>query len=721
MTAPDNETLSALSITSCFNLIKSYFTSQDNNSAYKSLTRTTEGTFLIRVMATVLSNLSYRIISYFREAFISTANLLSSVTGIAVNLGYSVYRGSNQRRLITVTPSQTVVLPKFSVIGTYNNDYDIINLEDTTLQENVQVEVLTVIGKVKTIQQRAGTSELKTFTFYTEKISEDLVLLKDSVEVPFSKVAKDMADDKYWVRTNPFGSIDIQYLNDAVGAQYTYNTESIFTIKYIELADAPSIQYISGMFTYFTLDNTRVIEKYNAPETVQRIKITAPYSHEVQSTIRAREDYPKRFPEINTKITYSDLIDITPEYVAVSYLKNDLSFLTSTERTNLKTTLEGERSIGAPLPDITNPKRDLVTLDISIKPLNNLVSLANVNTDLNSIFEVYYENIVNKTLDTFDVEKLIEQLSYVKYARVTVNEKTRIANTYYNIGDVILKDDINYKACEVLGQSDSLEPLWNVPALSIPATDIDTELDTIDNSIVWRTYKKLDISRLENWQANTKYKIGDYVLSTSFPYYMFKVVDLIKYNDEALSATPSGFSTGEIGDFVNDGNILWVRKLLNMSHPDRTANTNYRLGDNIKVGSYSYECVGYRGKTDEALSTTPIFELDEYIIVDKGADYFEITGDYSAFFKEDDVLKVFVSNSLYYSFSVDTVAYLNSTGRTRVTVNQTVVNSLSYTKIQKEYVGTQDGFINWVIVDDNTKCLTSWKSYNSINYDLTIL
>ncbi len=159
--------LQSLSITSCFNLVKSYFTSQENNNAFKNLTKTSEGIFLIRWMATVLSNISYRVVSYMREAFLSTANLLSSVIGISVNLGYSVNRGSNQKRSITILPTQTVFIPKFSVEGTYNNDYDIINLEDISLQQNVEQTVLTVIGKLKTVQKKANKNDLTVVSFYT--------------------------------------------------------------------------------------------------------------------------------------------------------------------------------------------------------------------------------------------------------------------------------------------------------------------------------------------------------------------------------------------------------------------------------------------------------------------------------------------------------------------------------------------------------------------------
>ena len=88
----------ALSLTSAFNAVKSFFQSQENNSKWKDLNTGAEGNFLMRMIANVLSVISLRVITGRREQFHDTATLMSSNIGLAVNNGYSVRRGYNQKR-----------------------------------------------------------------------------------------------------------------------------------------------------------------------------------------------------------------------------------------------------------------------------------------------------------------------------------------------------------------------------------------------------------------------------------------------------------------------------------------------------------------------------------------------------------------------------------------------------------------------------------------------
>ena len=109
--------LQALSISSAFSSILNFFKSQENNSKWKDLNNGAEGIFLIRMLANILNSISYKLVSARRENYLSTAQLLSSALGMAVNYGYSANRGSNQRRLIQLTADGNYTLPKFSLIG----------------------------------------------------------------------------------------------------------------------------------------------------------------------------------------------------------------------------------------------------------------------------------------------------------------------------------------------------------------------------------------------------------------------------------------------------------------------------------------------------------------------------------------------------------------------------------------------------------------------------
>ena len=70
--------LQSLSLTSAFNSIVNFFRSQSNNTKWRDLSQNAEGTFLCRMLANVISTLSYRIVAQSRENYISTAALTSS-------------------------------------------------------------------------------------------------------------------------------------------------------------------------------------------------------------------------------------------------------------------------------------------------------------------------------------------------------------------------------------------------------------------------------------------------------------------------------------------------------------------------------------------------------------------------------------------------------------------------------------------------------------------
>ena len=152
--------LQSLSITSAFNSIVNFFRSQENNSKWRDLSTNAEGSFLIRLLANVMSTLSYRIVAQSRENYLSTAALTSSNVGIAVNLGYSAFRGSNLKRLIQITPNGNYTLPKFSILGSYNSDYNILTLDDADLQEGVPTAIRTVVGNIREESFITGTSIL---------------------------------------------------------------------------------------------------------------------------------------------------------------------------------------------------------------------------------------------------------------------------------------------------------------------------------------------------------------------------------------------------------------------------------------------------------------------------------------------------------------------------------------------------------------------------------
>lgn len=709
--------LESLSITSVFNSIVNFFKSQENNTRWTDLTSGAEGTFLIRLLSNVFSALSYRIVAQSRENFISTAKLPSSNTGIAVNLQYSVFRGSNLKRLIQILPTGDYTFPKLSVIGRYSPKYDIITLEDTSLVNGEVKDVKVVVGKLKEETFKPGTSAVKVFSLFTTGISEDYVLYVDSNEVPTTKYMKQMVYDKYLVRTNPYLSVDIIYLNTYPEFKYKYSTDTEITIKYVELADVPVTNFTADMITYGIIQDTKDISQYLPFESVDSIKVKAPLDHELQNLIRSKADYAKRMAEIVPSVEQSDFDPLTPTYTLITYLKNDLTLLTNNERTQVETLLKEENFFGTPLPDITNPRRVVAALSISLALNTKYKNISDIQYDIQNILSNYYDYSLGIEFNTYDFERRVEKLSYVRYARVNYTLNERIPGGSYQIGYILNYEGNYYVASQILGITGDTEPEWNVPMIDVK--EIDTGLLTQDGTITWRTFKKLP-NMPDNvyfpWSADSQFGIGEYVYSDKYPNYMFKCVDLSKASG---SVTPN-ISLASDKDFIVDSGIVWVVKP-HIDAPAWASRTNYSLGDTVNISGntqHSLECVSYTGVagTEDTIN----FELPKYPVLSKTTSTFTVQGDKTFFFKPQEVITVAFPEG-YVKMVVDQSAYNDSADTTTITVKQAVDLNKDYQYITTKPIGTRDGQILWKLVDDIDNIKYSWNNYVTFTYDLDII
>ena len=713
--------LQSISLTSAFNSIISFFKSLDAPQQVKNLTQGAEGTFLIRMLANIFSTLSYRIVAQCRENYLSTAALTSSNIGLAVNLGYSAYRGSNLKRKIQLIPNGNYTLPKLALIGTYNDTYGIYTLDHYDLEEGKAIQIDTVVGNIKEEKFTAGTSDIKVFTLFTTGISEDYVLYEGSQEVPTTKVIKEMTEDKFLVRTNPYSSVDIIYLNTFTGAKYTYGTDTEFTIRYIELADVGVSPYTDAMFNYGTLKDYYNISIYLPFESVESMKVTAPLDHETQNLIRSKQDYANRMREIIPTVHDSSYYAITPTYTQITYLKDDFTLLSESEEEQVQTLLKKENYFGTPLPDIVPPRREVAHLDIQVALKNKYKNIADVNLDIENILESYYDAILGSTFSTYDLERRIEALSYVRYARVGHFINDREPNTMYQLGYILTEDDQTYIASKVLGLSGDSIPNWNFPVTGEEGSAIDTGLETTDGSIIWRAYKRLpnmptlDFSpRLSNMQ----YGIGDFVYDDqNAPDYMFKCVDVIK----SSGFTAPDLTYAEVGQFFVDGAIVWVAKnrIEGSEVSDWEATTNYSLGQSVNVPSnsdLSLECVSYRGAT----GTSPNLEFEKpyYDVLAQSENTFTVEGNMTFYFRKDDKISATFEGGAT-SFSVVSSTYNGA--NTIITVSRELDPNTTYLNLYTAERGTRDGQILWKLVENPDDITYPWNSYVVFDHTLTII
>lgn len=710
--------LQSLSISSVFNSIINFFKSQENNTKWRDMSTGSEGSFLVRLLSNVFSAISYRIVAQSRENFISTAALPSSNIGISQNLGYSPFRGTNLKRKINLTPLGDYTFPKLSVIGIYNDLYDIITLEETALKEGVAQDINVVVGRVKEETFTCGTSAIKVFSLFTTGISEDYVLYLGSQEVPTTKVIKELIYDKYLVRTNPYKSVDVLYLNTYDDFKYKYGTDSEITIRYVELADVDVVPFTNDMFSYGTLNDYTTVSTYLPFESVESMKVNAPLDHELQNIIRSKPDYANRLSELVPSVIDVSFEALTPTYTLISYLKNDFTLLTNSEKETVKGLLRQENFFGTPLPDITYPRRDVAKLNINIALKNKYHNISDIQEDINNLLSNYSDISLDMSFNTYDFERQIEELSYVKYARVSYDINERAANTNYQIGYIVTYGDNSYMASQILGSTGYEEPLWNVPVN--PGKEIDTGLETIDGNLVWRAYKLLPnmppLSFFE-WSANSQFGIGEYCYTSAYPNYMFKCVDIIR----SSGATSPDVTSLKAGDFIVDGGVVWVVK--DYIEADLWgAYTNYRLGDSCNVATsdskLSLECISYTGTSGTVEEFE--FELPVYPILSSSGTSFTVTGDKTFYLRKGDTISVSYSGG-YSTFSIKSSIYDGGNNTTIVTVNQVVDTTLDYEDIFGVERGTRDGQILWKLLSDTSKVDYGWNTYVTFDYSLNII
>ena len=659
-----------LSISAMFNNIKSFFQSQENNSKWRDLSTGAEGIFCIRLLSNIISVISLRVMTALREAFHDTANFMSSQIALAVNNGYSVFRGRNHRRRIRLVLNSDInrTIPALSVVGFYNADYSIITLEEINpsknqIENSKSIEFMATIGSLREITWTAKTSGLKKFTRHEQGISEDYILYLDGTPVPTTKIAKEKLDDKYYIYTNPYKSVTIEYLNNLANATHKYDNDTEFTLRYVELADMDLNELSSDMFTIGTLENSVVTSSYKGFEDIDSIKQNSPIYREMQNLIRSKEDWKDAYKETLPVVKEITFRALTPTYTQLCCLKSDhtlmeceysadMTKIIDTEENSIHNTLEPARYFGRPFPDMEDPKREVTTLNITLGLTTTYKFEDDIRTDVRNIIDGMYKDKFDQTVDVYDIEQELKQLTYVKYARVYLNTPKRKSLTRYRKGDMMVETfdygidgtvDKTYRCKDILGMSSEVEPIWNVP----PAVkSIETGYITVDRELIWQCYKKLaNLDNVTPWNYNSYYAVGDFVSTSTYPNYVFKCISLIARNGEQA---PDVVGV-EVGDYVEDGNLLLVCIPYNSSDYENRGDksSTHKLRDRYNINGLSFEVVGFLGMTSGSTTVKVRSESQELysIPVDARPDmpagnlYLD-SGDYRAYVKQGDLIQV---------------------------------------------------------------------------------
>ena len=699
--------LDSLSFSQIFDSLKDYYSSQAQSQKWKDFYESSTGTLLIRLLSAFASFISYIVTVARRESFITYAQNRTSLVGISQNLGYSAVRGKNEIVELNIIPSTTGFIPEYTQVGTVKN-LEIVSVDTIQLNKGTATTIRVYIGNLKTENLTIDTDKLKVFRFISTNVSDYIRIMLNNSVVPLSNNLKDLFNDMYVALSNPLGAVDVSYIQ---GGSYLYAPSDTLTLQYIELAtvayDITDIQFDFGTVTTATS-----VLPYVAPESNDSIRVNAPLYHETQVLIRARNDYLKEFRNLGYNFASTNSTDFSPAIVNLTYVKNDYTIMSDTEEADVLNLLDVRRAIGVPMPRMSDPRHFKLSLNFNIrKTLNNVTAITDVQNDVNSLIAPY-EKSLNPQFDLEQLEHDMDNFSYVKRTRVTVNTSVRGNSTKYRLGDFIklITDNGNiYQAVDFIQQSGVTEPVWSF-----------NEGDLIlDNGMYWRCIKRYG-KLIPTWYANRSYKLGDLVQATLMNAlsidYMFEVVDIVKQSGGSL---PSFTTT--LSDFTEDNDIIWVCKTKVTGDPAWQASTHYKIGDSVLSGNFSYACIGFLDTTSSSL---PLFKTtDSYTItaVNNSNPYtFTVTGNLTSLYLANDVVRVLGSNDNDGYYNVVTSSL--SGGNTVVQVSSAIPTTNVGGSLFMEDTLTKDGGILWKYYDnENISFLYDWDEYLKVTTTIAIV
>ena len=501
--------------------LQNFLDSKPNADVFAPFFTSATGKAIIELIAGSGATLDYNNIVGRRENFIQFAKNRSSLVGGSQNLGVSVPRGSNRHLTLTVTPDQTTVLPRFSVIGSVR-DKDIVLLADTPINNGVQTTLEVVVGDFGSESITVGTDGIARFRYVTPDMSEDLRITLNGTEVPISSNLEDMQRDFYAVLTNPFGAVDVFSLNQESSAN-RYATGDILTAEFILLEDFTFTINDMG-FNFGELNSFITSESFINREADAQIVVNSPLKHETQQRIRGRLDFQKNFLGLDTRIVDTAQRDVSPARVELTYVRSDNLLFTATEKSAFVDELMEGVIMGIEPPPMVDP------ILVPLKLAFTLTLLSEDGDPINAVQNVValQEKILQKQLNLLNIESQVEKsetsedsgIRFVETARVVIDSDTWQAATGYRQGQYVnptTENGLIYEMSKIIYRTGETQP-------NFPETVGET---IVDGDIIWETQLVDLCVQLFTWTATTPKDIGSYVVPTVPNGFMYRAVNFI--------------------------------------------------------------------------------------------------------------------------------------------------------------------------------------------------
>ena len=557
--------------------------SEDERNGFKTLFEGTSSQILIELIAAKSSDEIYHIITSRSENLLYYCNRLDSATAIAQNNAYSVNRGSNIRLQVTMTPSETVLLSKLSSIAVAE-DYDLIITEDLGLTAGEEITFEAYLGKVNEQVLTADTEDLLVFRFTNPNISEQCVLYLNNQEVPSTKNILEMLDDKYFLITNAYSGVDAIYLNSNTDFTHRYTNGSELKLRYIEYENI-TLSSIDVESTYGDITNIVQLSGTINPETVASVRTNAQLYAETQNRIVARDDFQKVFQYSNPEILDAVGQDYSNAQVEVTYVKENGELLTDTEYQAAYDNLSSRRAYGIPMCLLSHPD---IMLNLNVTVILQLLTG-------NSALVPYYvrqvlanhELQLGALIDFSAIENELEGYSFVKTARVLPRSQAYQGNALLPEGTVIQPTTPNGKLYVVRN------PLF-LTGQSAPSWPTQIGATVQDGDIIWTTEAKSYTPQPE-WQPEMSIRQESVVWVGSLANTQYRCTGFTYKTGATEPIWPT-----TLGQYISDGQILWVTVSKNITASAWTQNTITSKGTVINASyetEFSYQAINYIPRT----------------------------------------------------------------------------------------------------------------------------
>lgn len=515
----------------------------NNQNTFTDFFNDGSGSSVIDLASALGAFFAFHIIAQRKEFTLEQAVSYKSLIGNAYDKGYNVHRGTNLRVNLTAIPETTGTLTEWTTIGSYD-EFDIVLMKNVSFTAGVPCTLEVVIGNRMTESLTAMSNNATIFRYTVDDVTDDVRLLLNGTEVPYSTSITDLLNDKYLMMSNSYGSVNVFYLQDG---QYNYSIGDTLMIDYIarNTVDTSSVSADGFYLQGFTVTDVAEAQARVTLEQKDDIRIGAALHAETSGIIKARGDFKKVLQEMDKTIKSINDFDIQPGRIGIIVLKDDYTALTDEDKKRYNSFVSSKSVSG--VANLNYSDAHVYNTDINIV-LTGLEGVATSSTLVpnteNHLNKYQYE--LGGLINFDDIEDYIEkELDGVKIARITMESPVWTSRAF-RASDSCIATKFNNKTYyveRIVYRTGDSAPDWN----SL------TNGYVVDNEILWKEYNG-EPEGIMVWKPHVTVTLGKLVVDTLDS--TKRVFECVGYVAKTGEVEPD-WKSGEMTIF--DNQVVWLK------------------------------------------------------------------------------------------------------------------------------------------------------------------